>query len=157
MNIFKDDQDYRVFISRLTENLFPNRKTISLEGRLQGKSHTPYLRKLLPDGVFSLVAYCLMPNHFHLLLKQNTELPLSKLILKVCSSYSKYFNKKYERVGALFQDRFKTECVDKNEYLLWLSSYIHLNPRIANLVKSDLDWKWSSYPEYLDHFSGNLF
>src|SRR3989344_1781777 len=101
MNIFKDDQDYRVFISRLTENLFPNRKTISLEGRLQGKSHTPYLRKLLPDGVFSLVAYCLMPNHFHLLLKQNTELPLSKLILKVCSSYSKYFNKKYERVGAL--------------------------------------------------------
>ncbi len=159
MNIFNDDQDYRVFLSRLRENLYPNRKAVAPEGALQGlrgKGHTPYLRKLLPEGAFSLVAYCLMPNHFHLLLRQNTSIPLSKLILKVCTSYSKYFNKKCERIGALFQDRFKTEHVGKNEYLLWLSSYIHLNPRIANLVKKDLDWRWSSYPEYMDHFSGDL-
>lgn len=156
MVIFRDVQDYKVFLSRLKENLFPNFKIVSPEGALQGKSHTPYVRKLLPEGAFSLVAYCLMPNHFHLLLKQNSGIPLSRLILKVCSSYSKYFNKKYERVGALFQDRFKTEHVNKNEYLLWLSAYIHLNPRIANLVKDDLKWKWSSYPEYLNISAENL-
>ena len=156
MVIFKDNQDYRVFISRLKENLYPNLKVNPLDGAHRGRSHTPYIRKLLPEGAFLLIAYCLMPNHFHLLLKQNSRIPLSKLILKVCGSYSKYFNKKYNRVGSLFQDQFKTERVDNNEYLLWLSAYIHLNPRVANLVRDDLKWEWSSYKEYLDISANTL-
>ena len=78
-----------------------------------------------------------MPNHFHILIRQNTDLSLTKIISKICTSYSKYFNKKYDRVGALFQDQFKSEHVAKNEYLLWLSAYIHLNP--IKLI--DKDWK----------------
>lgn len=156
MKIFRDEQDYRVFLSRLKENLFPNSKIKSLEGHLLGKGHTPYIRKELPNGAFSLIAYCLMPNHFHFLLKQNTDIPIGKLLLKVCSSYSIYFNKKYNRVGSLFQDQFKSERVDKNEYLLWLSAYIHLNPRVADMVKDDSKWKWSSYLEYLKLSSDNL-
>lgn len=150
MDIFKDEQDFRVFLSRLKENLSPNLKIIPPEDRLQGRNHTPYVRKTLPAGAFSLVAYCLMPNHFHILIKQNTDLSITKLISKVCTSYSKYFNNKHERVGSLFQDKFKAEHVNKNEYLLWLSFYIHLNPRVANLVINDSGWKWSSYLEYLN-------
>jgi len=150
MVIFKDQQDFHVFLSRLKENIFPSLKIIPPEDRHQGKNHTPYIRKTLPVGAFSLITYCLMPNHFHILIKQNTNLSITKLISKVCTSYSKYFNKKYERVGSLFQDKFKAEHVNKNEYLLWLSVYIHLNPRIANLVINDTGWKWSSYPEYLN-------
>ncbi len=149
MDIFKEDQDYSLFLSRLKENIYPDVREGRLRGR-QGRSHSLYVRKLLPPGSFSLIAYCLMPNHFHLLIKQNSDIPITKLILKVCTSYSKIFNKKYERIGTLFQDRFKTEHIGNNEYLLWLSAYIHLNPRVANLVQDDLDWKWSSYSEYLN-------
>ncbi len=149
MKIFKDSQDFGVFLSRLKENLFPNKK--ALRKNISSKTcHSLYIRKTLPAGSFSLVAYCLMPNHFHILIKQNTDIPVSKLILKVCGSYSKYFNLKYHRVGSLFQDQFKSVPVDSNEYLLWLSTYIHLNPRIANLVTNDIDWKWGSYAEYLN-------
>lgn len=157
MNIFEDDQDYRVFLSRLRENLFPNDELISLEGAVQGnkRNHTAYVRKSLPPNSFALICYCLMPNHFHLLIKQNEEVSITKLLSKICTSYSKYFNNKHERVGVLFQDRFKAERVSKNEYLLWLSVYIHLNPRVANLVKNDDSWKWSSCSEYLGHSSEN--
>ncbi len=144
MNIFNDDQDFRIFLNRLKENLFPNLEN-SPEDAHQGRSHTHYVRKKLPEGSFSLVTYCLMLNHFHLLIKQDKDIPISKLVSKVCTSYSKYFNKKYERVGALFQDQFKYSHVDNNEYLLWLSAYIHLNPMVIGIN----DWKWSSYPEYL--------
>ncbi len=150
MAIFKDEQDFNVFFNRLKENLFPNKKVSKLKNKVyRGKSHTPYIRKMLPPGSFSLITYCLMPNHFHILIKQNSDVSVSRLILKVCSSYSKYFNLKYNRVGSLFQDQFKSVLIDSNEYLLWLSAYIHLNPRIANLIKKDISWRWSSYVEYL--------
>lgn len=150
MKIFRNNQDYGVFLSRMRENLFPNLKLKLEEGALLGgKKRYIYTRKSLPKGAFSLIAYCLMPNHFHLLIKQNTDIPISKLLLKICSSYSIYFNKKYNRVGSLFQDQFKAEIVNKNEYLIWLSAYIHLNPRVANIASDSLSWEWSSYPEYL--------
>ncbi|MEK9185249.1 MAG: transposase [Patescibacteria group bacterium] len=158
MSIFKDEQDFRIFLSRLQENIFPNRQ-ISLEDAHQGgqtKNHTPYIRKILPEDAFSLISYCLMPNHFHILIRQNNDTPISKLISKVCTSYSKYFNKKYDRVGALFQDQFKCQIINKNEYLLWLSVYIHLNPKVARLVKNSSSWKWSSYLEYLGLDGNNL-
>jgi len=148
MTIFKDNQDFKVFYNRLKENLFPDKKIDRVKNP-QNKSHSPYLRKTLPNGSFSLIAFCLMPNHFHLLVRQNGNIAVSMLISKVCGSYSKYFNLKYERVGSLFQDQFKSVLVDSNEYLLWLSSYIHLNPRIAHITRKDADWKWGSYAEYL--------
>jgi len=158
ISIFKDDQDFRVFLDRLKENLFPDLE--SNNGVIKkvdySRIHTPYVRKKLPSGSFSLVAYCLMPNHFHILIKQNNDIPISKLISKICTSYSKYFNLKYKRVGSLFQDQFKSVLVDDDAYLLWLSSYIHLNPQIAGLVKISQKWKWSSYMEYLDNNTESL-
>jgi len=71
-------------------------------------------------------------------------------------SYTKAINKRYARVGSLFQGRFKAILVDKNEYLLHLSRYIHLNPVTARLVKRAEDWEFSSYPEYLGLRDGTL-
>ncbi len=135
-SIFIDDEDYDFFIFKIGQNLFPDPKTIN---RTQP----------LPEGAFSLISYCLMPNHFHLLIRQNTDLPTSKLLLKICTSYSMYFNKKYQRVGHVFQDRFKQVLVNDNEYLKWLSAYIHQNPKVAGLVTNLDDYRWSSYPFFV--------
>jgi len=143
-DIFKTQKDYEVFLHRLKENLFPNlidKKKLSwLERR----------RKTLPANSFDLICYCLMPNHFHLLIQQKTDLPITKLISKVCTSYSMCFNKKHGRVGAVFQDQFKSVLVEGNEQLLWMSYYIHKNPIEAGFVMDLKDYKWSSYLEYLN-------
>lgn len=150
MVIFRDEEDYKFFLSRLKENLFPEEERVPLSPRgapsLVGKI---YVRKSLPPNAFSLTCDCLIPNHFHLLIKQNSELPIGKLILKVCTGYSMYFNKKYDRVGSLFQDQFKAALVDDNSYLVWLSAYIHQNPKVAGLVDKPEDYKWSSYREFI--------
>lgn len=92
-NIFLDNDDFSFFLWRLRQNLFPSAED---GGR----------RVQLPADSFSLISYCLMPNHFHFLIKQNSDIPTSKLLLKICTSYSIYFNKKYNRFGHVFQDQF---------------------------------------------------
>ena len=89
------------------------------------------------DPIVAIGAYVLMPNHFHILVKEITENGLSKFMEKLNTGYSMYFNKKYERVGPLFQGRFKGEHVDNDEYLKYLYAYIHLNP--IKLIEPD--WK----------------
>ena len=140
MNIYKDSQDYSNFLKRL-------RLAMGLEDTTQ----KTLLRIVpLPKDSFTIICYCLMPNHFHFLIRQNKDIPISMLINKVCSSYSKYFNKKYEHVGHLWQDQFKAVNIDNDEYLQWLSAYIHQNPKVAGLVDDLKDYKWSSYLEYID-------
>jgi putative transposase len=141
-NIFLTKKDYEVFLHRLWENLFPklvNKKKVSWKEKR---------RKMLPPNSFDLISYCLMPNHFHLLIQQKTDLPVTKLISKICTSYSMCFNKAHKRVGAVFQDQFKSVPIENNEQLLWTSYYIHKNPLEANLVKDLKDYRWSSYQEY---------
>ena len=146
MNIFLDDQDKSVFMSRLHENIYPEKA--KLEINIGGKKKK-IERKLLPSNSFELVSFCLMPNHFHLLIKQLTNLPISKLVSKICTSYSMYFNKKYGRVGSLFQDAFKAVQIETNQQLLWLSLYIHENPSKAGIVENLEKYKWSSFLEYI--------
>lgn len=97
----------------------------------------------------NIIAYCLMPNHFHLILKQLTDNGISGFITQILDSYSKYFNKKYERNGPLWEGRFKNVLVNSDEQLLYLSSYIHLNPVRAKLANHPKDWPYSSYQEYI--------
>lgn len=85
----------------------------------------------------SIGAYCLMPNHFHILLTTAVEGGISLFLRKVSTAYSMYFNKRYERSGALFQGKFKSQHVDSDEYLKYIYSYIHLNP--IKLI--DASWK----------------
>ena len=87
-----------------------------------------------------------MPNHFHILL-QTRKTPIAKIMSSLLTSYSMYFNLKNNRVGSLFQNRFKSKLCDKDEYFLVASRYIHLNPVAAGLVKDVSEYRWSSYQE----------
>lgn len=147
MDIFKDENDYMFFLYRLKEALYPP---------TPGKLEKGRQRDRLPADSFSLICYCLMPNHFHLLIRQNTDIPLSKLMLKIGTGYSKYFNKKYERIGSLFQDQYKCIPIETDEYVRYLSAYIHQNASVANLVKDPIDYPYSSYPDYAGVRKGTL-
>ncbi len=109
--------------------------------------------KNLDDGnlLVEIIAFCLMPNHFHFLLKQKKENGISKFISNFSNSYTKYFNTKNIRVGPLLQGLFKAVLVDSDEQFIHLSRYVHLNPATSYLIKpEDLEnYQWSSYPEYL--------
>lgn len=100
-----------------------------------------------------IVSFCLMPNHFHLLVMQKQDRGISKFMANFQNSYTKYFNIKYEHDGHLLQGQFKAKQIDSEELLLHLSRYIHLNPYSSHMVPdidSLLEYKWSSMQEYLN-------
>jgi len=104
---------------------------------------------------YKLHCYCLMSNHFHLLLE--TEMAnLSKIMQRLLTACTLYFNKKHNQSGHLFQGRFKSLLIEKDSYLIELSRYIHLNPVRANIVKRPEDYRWSSLRYYLKGQSNNL-
>lgn len=142
--MFLDEQDYSMLFYYMFVYLSPVKNLISkypnLPFRLQGKN--------LNKDV-ELLAYCLMPNHFHFLLKQNSKDGVSKLLKQLTNAYTLYFNQKYERVGGLVQGRFKAVEVPTDELLLHISRYIHLNPVVAEIVSNPKDYKWSSYKNYI--------
>jgi putative transposase len=96
----------------------------------------------------SLYAYCLMPNHVHLLI-QTVDAPLSKFMQGVQQSYTQWFNRTYEKVGHLFQGRYKAIICDREEYLTTLVRYIHLNPVRAGLVDDPARYPYSGHAAYL--------
>ncbi|MBN1870037.1 MAG: transposase [Candidatus Omnitrophica bacterium] len=96
----------------------------------------------------NLIAYCLMPTHFHLIVKQAADNGITRFMANVQNSYARYFNIKHTRKGPLWEGRFKNVLVKTDEQLLHLTRYIHLNPVTANLVSSPEDWVFSSYAEY---------
>lgn len=120
-NIFLDDEDKTRFIDTLHEKRQPNK--------------------------FTLYAYCLMDNHVHLLISEGSE-EISKVMKRINVSYAYYFNRKYGRIGHLFQDRFKSEGIEDDTHLLAVVRYIHNNPIKANIVKHAGEYKWSSYGIY---------
>lgn len=95
-----------------------------------------------------IVCFCLMPNHFHFLVRQVMDKGASIFMSQLSNSYTKYFNTKYPRVGSLFQGTFKAVHVNTDEQLLHLSRYIHLNPIVSGLAKDLSTFKWSSFSEY---------
>lgn len=97
---------------------------------------------------FEIYGYCLMNNHIHLLIRQNVE-PIGNLVKRICSSYVYWYNWKYERCGHLFQERYKSEAVENEGYLLTVLRYIHQNPVKAGISKNVKAYRWSSYNEYI--------
>jgi len=102
-----------------------------------------------------VMAYCLMPNHYHLLVYPKSE-HLSQAMKSLSLSYTKAMNKRFDRVGALFQGRFQKVLVTDSDYLIHLIRYIHLNPVKANLVSQPGEWEFSSYLEYAGLRDGTL-
>lgn len=130
--IFYEDNDYKVFLNLLKRHLSTE---VHKDGR--GNAYESYA------GRVELLAFCLMPNHFHLLFYLDNDLTaVTELMRKVSGSYTIYFNKKYERVGHLFQGVYKASHIDSESYLQHISRYIHLNPTDFQA------WEYSSWPYY---------
>lgn len=121
-DIFRDKQDYEAFSRRLMLMLLPEHEAEQLQ---HSKNRIRLLN--LSDRI-QLQAYCLMPNHFHLMLRQIDETAITRFMRVLTISYSMYFNRKYDRVGPLFQGRFKAAQIDSDSYFMHLSRYIHCNP-----------------------------
>lgn len=158
-DIFLDQSDFNRFIVLL--RIANSKEPVHIQKtrkKGQGLTLTNDKEKILEIG-----SYCLMSNHFHLLIKETTEGGISKFMSKITTAYTMYFNKRYERSGALFQGTFKAEHANSDEYLKYLFSYIHLNP--VKLINPDWkekgiknkdevisflkDYKYSSYLDYI--------
>ncbi len=101
-----------------------------------------------------MITFCLIPNHFHLLVQQKSDNGISKFLRQVIDSYTRYFNTKYQRVGPLFQGTFKAVRIETNEQLVHVSRYIHLNPLTSYIVGEEniIKYSWSSMKDFI---SGN--
>ena len=106
------------------------------------------------EGKFFIYAYCLMGNHVHLIINEGMD-SISRIMKGLQVSYAYYYNKKYVRVGHLFQDRFKSEVIEDDRYLLSAIRYIHQNPVKAGIVKHQSEYPWSSYNYYLNYTDGH--
>lgn len=151
-NIFLDDQDYAVFLHLLKYYLSPiDPDKIHPFLEFQNfKVIRPRPLKNIEKEI-DLLAYCLMPNHFHILLKQTNIDGTTRLLRRISTTYAMYFNKRYNRVGYLFQGKYKAVLIQTDSYLLHVSRYIHLNPHdLQTLTGSDLvNYPYSSYKYYL--------
>ncbi len=137
--IFPQKSDYTRFLVLLY--ILNTKERINIRESLKALGPSSDIRDLFKEKRYNVLvdigAYCLMPNHFHLLLHERTENGTSHFLKKVLTAYSMYFNKKYERKGPLFESRFMAQHANTDEYLKYLFSYIHLNP--IKLIQSD--WK----------------
>ena len=131
-----------------------NRQRIFFES----ENYAFFLRRvrtyLTPETV-DVVAYCLMPNHYHLFVCLKAD-SLAEMMRSLNMSFARAVNKRYDRVGPLFQGRFAAKLVERDEYLLHLSRYIHLNPVEAGLVDKAEAWEYSSYRDFVDLRNGTL-
>lgn len=161
--VFMQDRDYHRFLYLLSacndekpllNSQFYYRGLTSIASAKAGQKGAPLV---------AVVCFCLMPNHFHFILKQLADGGISTFMQKVGTGYTMYFNTKYSRSGALFQGTFKASHIDKEEYLTHLTRYIHLNPaelyksqrggkeikRFSQIHQFAKDYPWSTYGDYL--------
>jgi putative transposase len=162
--IFQEEKDYLRFVHQLYEfndedpvlnvTYYFNPKTKSVEAWKEKKQLK--IRKLLVD----ILVFTLMPNHFHLMIRQKVDNGIIKFMQKLGTGYTMYFNNKYDRSGSLFQGRFKAVMLDRQEHFHYLPYYIHTNPLSLNYGGStSIDWqkkfdflvnyRWSSFPDYI--------
>jgi len=145
MDIFSDKEDYRLFAYQFKKYLTPDFK----ETRLFKGQKIQLAVNSVADQVH-LYAFCLMPNHFHLLVKNIEKEGVSKLMRRVLTGYSSYFNNKQGRQGPLIQGSYRAVNVGTGEQFIYVSRYIHLNPVNAGLVKKAKDYEYTSYKNYLE-------
>ena len=107
------------------------------------------IKHYFQPNLVSVLAFCLMPNHFHLIVSMNTNDFGQQIMQPFIVSYTKAINKQQNRVGPIFQGPYKTKLIESDESLLQLSRYIHLNPVEANLVRKPEDWQFSSYQDFI--------
>ena len=153
--VFNSDDDFKRIVQafryyqdkedKVSLSEFLNRGKLFLDG---GRSCN------LENLRVHIIAFCVMPTHLHLILKQIEDRGISEFMGKVLNSYSRYFNLKHNRKGPLWEARFKTIPVVTDEQLIHLTRYVHLNPVTAYIAERPEDWRASSYNEFIDDVKG---
>jgi putative transposase len=152
--IFRDANDYQRLLDNFAYYLDAELKTrISMVDR---KKLIEILSNKPKKPMVSIISFCLMPNHFHLIVKQLKDGGISQFLKDALNSYSRYYNTKYERVGPIFQGRFKSVTVEDDDQLIHLSRYIHINPYIANLIEKPEFYEWSSCKLFIKNTKNRL-
>ncbi|MFO8052988.1 MAG: transposase [Candidatus Omnitrophota bacterium] len=148
--IFQKNSEYKR-LEKLFSYYRISKPPLRFSAFLQLKNQEAFLQNRLSqkENIVEIIAYCIMPTHIHLMIKQLSENGISIFMKNVLNSYSRYFNLKIKRKGPLWQGRFQNKLVENEEQLLHLSRYIHLNPVSANLVNKPKNWQYSSYRYYL--------
>ena len=153
--VFLNNNDYIRFLHDLYE--FNNQKKAPEYTRIAKYnvgSLTPHIEKESRKKLVDIICFCLMPNHYHLILKQLIDKGISKFMHKLGTGYTNAFNLKHKRSGALFEGTFKAILIENETYLTHLSRYIHLNP----VELKEKNWKedgikdWSKINEFLDNY-----
>ncbi|MCK4529740.1 MAG: transposase [Candidatus Marinimicrobia bacterium] len=129
-DLFYEDEDYDFFLYKFSTH-----------------------QRKIPSSVF---AYCLMPDHYHFLIKQDSKQKIYKIFNYAFISYAKYFNKKYNRKGPIFSSPLQHKIINNNIYLLQLSKYIHMNPVRKNLVDLPEQWEYSDYQNWINESEGKF-
>ncbi len=139
--IFEDEKDCKRFIDTINHY-----KSTTPPSRFAFRKRTRGEKAADPTPLVDIVAYCLMPNHFHLLLKENQTGGVSKFLSKVSNSYTKYYNSRHKRSGSLFKGRFKSAKIETSQ-LQDIARYIHLDPFVKKIVRNINNFPFSSYYE----------
>jgi putative transposase len=161
--VFLEDGDYVRFIHYLFYLNDPDTTVSNLGRLLEMKEAKPpsFEQTQKKDRLVNIHAFCLMPNHYHLLVSQNMEGGISRFMHKLGTGYSMFFNAKYEHSGGLFQGTFKAVHIKEDSHMLFIPHYIHLNPLklmkeedkneggLASFIKFLESYKWSSYRDYV--------
>jgi len=143
-NIFHDDRDRTRFLEMLDYYRYLGPKpSFSKVGSEQIQDFQGN------EKLIEINCFCLMPNHFHLLIKQLKDGGISEFMRKTSDGYTRYFNLRHDRIGPLFQGAYKAVLIEKDEQLMHVSRYIHLNPLVSFLTGDLNSFKWSSFPIYL--------
>lgn len=170
--IFLDEQDYAVFLKYLTEYL-TDKEEIKLVQRLADPAisfkEKEEINRLLRlnnfKGEICMLSFCLMPNHFHFFLRQTNATSIDKFMNSLCTRYTMYFNKKYGRVGSLYQDVYKALLITSETHFIYLSKYIHKQALLYDQPSSystftkpeGKTYKWVNPAEIMFYFDNKPF
>ena len=149
--IFNNKSDFDRFLEVIAFYQCKNSERFSYFNR--EKNYKQKLEKIVysnKEKQINIIAYCLLPTHFHFILKQLKDNGISKFLNDILNSYTRYFNIKYKRKGPLWQGKTKKILVKSDVQLLHLTRYIHLNPTTSYLVGNPEEWQHSSYKEYIE-------
>lgn len=148
--VFRTPDEYKRIIERLSfYSLSDPTISFSYFSSRKIKDTIMQNRSQSSRRLVKIIAYCIMPTHVHLILKQLEDNGISTFMCRVFNSYSKYFNLKTNRKGPVWEGRFRNVEVETDEQLLHLTRYLHLNPSTSFLTKKPEDWPYSSYLEFL--------